>query len=324
MSALWGGGLWGGTGWGGSATPAPPGPCVPTTERAISADLQAILSGVVLHPARLCRVAPKGRTAFGYTTHNQDIAYDDGNGSITYQAIGNASPSSSESTTGLDTNATDVAFIVDAVTIARILIRWYQDSDVDFYLVDYENLSAGHVKIAAGKLAALPTDDVMVNANVQSLSAIINRSVDHSTTNTCPYARFGAGFCANGSDVGGLSDGPTAAVLSGTIGAVVSRYHLQLSGITCDADFAAGGVIFFPDNPDWPDFPFDVRSNGEDAADLYFSVPLPFLPEVGDNVDLEEGCLRTWEACIAHSATINFGGQLLPSPQILVKTQIGT
>lgn len=326
MSSLWGGGLWSDTGWGGPSGPTPPeppGPCVPTTERNIPAELQAIFESPVQHPAILARIQPAGRSAFGLTTHNEDITYDDGDGTIVYVSMGNASPSTTESTLGLETDGTDIALLLDTVTLERIIARYYAGSRVKLYRVDYEALGAGHAAIASGELGTIPTDDVMANGRVVSLSAIANRPVAHETSTVCPYARFGAGFCANGTDVGGLSDGPTATVLTGTIATVVNRHHLQLSGITCAADFAAIGIITFPDSVDFPDYPFDVLSNSANGADVYLPVPLPFLPEVGDAVALEEGCLRTWEACQAHNNELNFGGQLLVSEQVLVKTQIG-
>lgn len=304
--------------------------CALTLGRAISDTLQALIEAPVSHPAFLWKVAVEGRAIEGYTSLDEDLDYNDGSGLITYQSAGNASPTEVPVSIGLSTDATEVKTLLHlaGTTIGKVLAGWYDSTLVTLYMVDFTDLSAGHVILTAGRLGSYTMTDLAVTFEFLNWGALAAKDYGRVTLFDCPWAQeFGTGRCYNDPALGGLGDGPNVndpgenRIRAGALTAALSKCRLQVTGITAAEDWASRGRLYFTAG-EYMGIPFSIKKWEANGANLYLHNDLPFLPDGDEAVTVQEGCIGNWAACIAHTNTANYGGQnALPGAEIMGKVK---
>jgi uncharacterized phage protein (TIGR02218 family) len=300
------------------------------------------------------RVAPEG-----YTTLDEDVLYDPGprpgqseggapqggapqggapqGGAILFRHENGTAPKEIPASIGLSNDSTDVVvlFSIGGVSRARIMTGYYRDADVTIYLINYEDLSQKHVVLTAGRLGKPDTTDSSVTWMVDTWSQIVGRNMGRTTSTICPWP-FMRSHCRNNVDgfdeidPDALDDGPKITdpgrTLGGNLQNVYSKTHFKVSGITgAPLEGAPNGWANYGrlriTGGEFAGAEFEIKrwfASGE----LHLNVAMPFLPDEGVAVEVEEGCAHTWDACQAKNNTDNFGGQpYLPPEERLGKVK---
>lgn len=138
--------------------------------RTVPAALQTHLDDVSTTTCRLLRIqiADSGGTAFGFTTLDRAIDYDDGDGVVTYSALNGFDPTALRSDSGYSVdNAEAYALISDdvnpGVTIEDIEAGLLDDATWKCYLINYQDLTPGrHILLDAGDIGQVRTRFGMV------------------------------------------------------------------------------------------------------------------------------------------------------------------
>ena len=166
--------------------------------RSIPIQLQDALdsgASTLTHILKITPVRP-GFSAYGVSGTNRDIVYDDGNGPITYSAAIGMVPSNLQSTPNLSVDNADFQHLVPEfdvpITEEDIRAGVYDYAEFTLMLVDYENLSAGHVVVHHGNLGQLRIKDGLSYWNeLFGLSKALKQTVVARYSRTCP-AIFGS------------------------------------------------------------------------------------------------------------------------------------
>jgi uncharacterized phage protein (TIGR02218 family) len=124
--------------------------------RAISPELQAHLDGGSTTVTLLLRIDPvtEGYSSIGAALLDRDVVYDDGDGEVTYVASIGMVPANITSSGGMDVGSTEFQHLLPEADLpiseADIAAGVYDYAWFTLYLVNYEDLSMGHVIMPAG------------------------------------------------------------------------------------------------------------------------------------------------------------------------------
>jgi uncharacterized phage protein (TIGR02218 family) len=153
----------------------------------------------------LLKIIPKrtGVAVFGMTTLDADRTYDDGKsaGAITYRAKRGYTALDVDTKADLSVDNTEASGLVaefpaDGVTAEGIARGDYDGARFVQYLVNYEDLSMGHVVVNGGQIGQINMiDDLLCKIELRSLTQILKQnSIVELTSITC-RAQFGDARC---------------------------------------------------------------------------------------------------------------------------------
>jgi hypothetical protein len=171
--------------------------------RTIPAALAAHLAGAATTTCGLLKITPITLPAFGITTLDRDIVYDDGTGSgpITYYAACGYTASDTDTKSDLTVDNAEAQGLIaqyplDGVTPQNIQDGLYDSARFVQYLVNYEDLTMGHAILNGGQVGQITTnDDLSCQIELRSLSQILKQaSLIELTSITC-RADFGDERC---------------------------------------------------------------------------------------------------------------------------------
>lgn len=173
----------------------------------MSRNIPAALAAHLKQPATtvcyLLRIMPKRPDAptFGLTSLDDDRTYDDGTGALTYRAKRGYTPFDLETKTDLsvdnaEASALAAEYPADGVTAEGIARGDYDGARYVQYLVNYEDLTMGHVVLSSGQIGQIKmVDELMCHIELRSLTQILKQnSIVELTSITC-RARFGDARC---------------------------------------------------------------------------------------------------------------------------------
>lgn len=157
-----------------------------------------------LETTTLCRllliILKDGTTKIGFTNLDIDVAYNNGNGSVTYRAANGFTPSriSSQSGTSVD-NADLVGILADlstlGVTEQQVRAGVLDYAEAWCYEINYNDLTSGrHEIIERGKLGQVTMDGEQFVAEFRSLMQILKQGITKVTSLTC-RAKYGSTEC---------------------------------------------------------------------------------------------------------------------------------
>jgi len=138
--------------------------------RSVSSELQAHLDSGMTTTCRLLKVKSGGDTPviFGLTSLDIDVAYDDGSGDgeVVYSATRGFDPTAMRSTVGYGIdNAEAKALLsadVEGVTAAMVDAGVFDDGTWVCYMVNYKDLTMGHIELGGGDIGDIHTRYGMV------------------------------------------------------------------------------------------------------------------------------------------------------------------
>lgn len=167
--------------------------------RQIPVLLQDHLDGDATTTCLLLRIDPQQPNVPGYgvTTLDVDVTYNDGGGPRLYSAAVGAQPTVIQTGANLSVDNAEAQSLTPEFDVpiseADIRAGSYDFAQFTLYLVDYENLSAGHVILQAGTLGRVTIDDnglSFVN-ELRGFSAELKQSICEKDSLTC-RAIFGS------------------------------------------------------------------------------------------------------------------------------------
>jgi uncharacterized phage protein (TIGR02218 family) len=140
---------------------------------------------------------------FGLTSLDADVTYDDtsGDGNVTYRAKRGFTPLDLDTSADLSVDNTEASGLLaeypaDGVTAEGIARGDYDGARFIQYLVNYEDLTMGHVIIDSGQVGQIKMiDDATCKIELRSLTQILKQnSIIELTSITC-RAKFGDERC---------------------------------------------------------------------------------------------------------------------------------
>ena len=136
-------------------------------------------------------------TVVGLTTHNADLIFNDGDGSVTYKSFPGASQTAVETTYAPEVDNLDINTFFDVAGIeeADILNGLWDAASVKIFLVNHADLTMGAWKIRRGRLGDLSIGDDLV-AGIQGMFRAFITEMVELTSPTC-RAEFGDGDQTN-------------------------------------------------------------------------------------------------------------------------------
>lgn len=155
----------------------------------------------------LLQVRPVRMPVFGITSLDRDILYDDGtgvgdtSGMVTYRAKNGFTPSDQVAAMDLSVDNAEASsllaqFTFDGMTVEAIERGEYDAAPFTMYLVDYENLGAGHVILSAGTVGQVRRADTgAVTIELRSLLQQLKQRAMVELTSIACRATFGDDRC---------------------------------------------------------------------------------------------------------------------------------
>ena len=283
--------------------------------REVPSALQAHLDDEANTTCRLLKITLRdGVTSFGFTSLDQDVVYDDGDGERTYTATNGFDPSALSATADYQVaNAEAYALISDdvspGITVDDIERGALNDATWKLYLINYhDSPSQGHILLDAGDVGQVRTRYGMVWLP-ELLSRIVRlrQPLGHVDSRTC-RAVFGSP--ANSQT--GCGFDITSLWVNGTVTAVGAETDAMFTGdvtTTSPVDPFPGRIEWMTgDNAgveSWVDsFAAGVVRLGEGT---------PFPITIGDTYRIRPDCRKRYvEDCIdVWDNGINFKGEPL-------------
>lgn len=171
--------------------------------RSLSSALAAHLAKPATSTCFLLKVTParSGATPFGITTLDADVTYDDGTGPMTYRAKRGYTAFDVQTASDLSVDNSEAQGLLaeypaDGMTAAGIAKGLYDSARFVQYLVNYNDLTMGHVVINAGQVGQVSNiDDMTVKMEMRSLTQILKQNSIIETTSITCRAKFGDARC---------------------------------------------------------------------------------------------------------------------------------
>ena len=168
--------------------------------RFVPPDLKAHLQGASTTTTLLLRIAPAmpGFSIYGVTLLDRDVEYDDGSGAVVYRAAVGMTSSTVVGYSDLTTDQAEAEhllpeFDIPELTEEGIRAGAYDFAEYHLYLVNYEDLSQGHVTLKRGKIGrvTLRDDGLSFVNELRDLSAELKQSICTKDSLSC-RAIFGS------------------------------------------------------------------------------------------------------------------------------------
>jgi uncharacterized phage protein (TIGR02218 family) len=279
--------------------------------RTVPSFLQDHLDGVDTTTTRLLKVTLRSGLSYGLTMLDRNVTYDDGDGVVQYIATNGFDPSTLSADIGYTVdNAEGYALISDAVpgiTLEMVNAGELDDATWICYLVNYEDLTMGHVILDAGDLGEVRTRYGMVwIPELLSYGMRLRQSIGSVWSRKC-RAIFGSP--ANTQTGCGIDVTPLW--VSGEVTAIGAESDRTFTG---DAITATGGEVPFPGRVQWltganAGREYATEEVVDETVSLNETTAYPI--EIGDTYRIRPDCLKRFiEDCIeTWDNGVNFKGE---------------
>ncbi len=128
--------------------------------KTVPAALQTHLDTQQTTLAYLLKITPVVGSAFGVTSLDQDIDYDDGGGSLTYSSATGMNQSSVENSAELSVNNSEAMLLIGTdLSKADIAGGVLDYASFVVYRINWSDLSNGHYLVQSGKVGAVRSQD---------------------------------------------------------------------------------------------------------------------------------------------------------------------
>lgn len=266
--------------------------------------------------------------SYGVTSLDRSLVYDDGSGELEYSASIGLEASAVKFTSSIEVDNAEAKslFPVFDIPISEddIAAGAYDFAEFRLYLVNYEDLSAGHVLVQAGTLGRITVrdDGLSIVNELRGKSAQLKQSVCEKDSLTC-RATFGSqpvGSTINGPIERFPCGYPSEALLVDSIveevGIEQTRTFKAEGWSGEDGDLAPGMAYFVSGKNIGRSI--EIESNSADGwITLAFETPYPIL--VGEEIRFRPDCskiARDEEKGCAHWFGLQWGLHFRGEPDI--------
>ncbi len=277
--------------------------------RKLSAALRAHLQQPVTTTCRLLRIILADGRAFGMTTLDVAVTYE----GVTYSAVNGFDPSIIATDTGLSVDNAEAYALLSAdipgITLEMVAAGELDDAQWEMLLINYRDLSMGHMILDAGDLGEVNvTDGVAYAPELLSYAMRLRQPIGHFWSRTC-RAIFGTP--AEGQTGCGVNADPlwinatVTGVDSGDDRRVFADTGLVLDPIpnTARVQWLAG--------PNAGSRLYQVEGYSPVSGTLALIEPAPFQIAEGHTFRIRPDCDKTPANCKAYSNWLNYKGESL-------------
>lgn len=241
------------------------------------------------------RVARTDGTTQGFTDHDRDLVID----GLTYLASSGFAKFNLTDKSNLEAGNMQVDAMIDAgMTAADLRARKYDYADVEIFLVNWADLSAGKLALVKGKFGPVTINEFAFSVELRGLADRLSNIRGDLYQPTC---RVDLGSPECGVDVTPLTQ-------SGTVATTDGGRNLTATGITAADGYFDGGLLVWA-----------TGANAGQAAEvrtwaasgtlvLYLKAPVAI--SAGDTFRLQPGCDKLVDTCAKKfSNVVNFRGE---------------
>lgn len=273
-----------------------------------SAALQTHLSGGQTTLAWLWKVKRVDGTLLGFTTHDVDITYTDGDGdNVTYLHSTGFTSSATAGKSDLSVDNMEVMGFLNSSSLSEGDLRagFYDGATIEIRVVNWNDLTMGDLLVRSGTVGQVKMKNGLFTAELRGLAYRLTTILGSTYGPVC-RSTFGSGL--NGIDMdtqwpcmvdvtayqqtGSVSSVPTPTTLAPTSG-------LLMVGSSTPAAAAGSGwfddgiVTFSSGVLDGQSF--EIRT--WDGTTLTFYLPLPKAPSAADTFTIQPGCNHLLTDC---------------------------
>jgi len=287
-----------------------------------SPELQAHLAGELISLAYLWKVKRTDGTIIGFTSLDEDILFDsgDGDGIVTYAASTGFTNSAAAQKSDLSVDNLEAVGFLDSEAISEPDLRAgrYDDADIVLYIVNWDDLTMGAMIVRRGTLGIVKMINGQFTAELRGLTHKLTTQLGASLGPIC-RAEFGSGV--NGIDMDSQylcmidvtlyqQNGSILTVTDAST--LVPAAGLSMVGSATPAAAAPDrwfddGVLTFTSGAN-VGLSFEIKAWL--GGVLTFFLPFPYEPLVGDTFVIEPGCSKTAGDCTnKFDNIINFRGE---------------
>jgi uncharacterized phage protein (TIGR02218 family) len=293
--------------------------------RTIPIALQAHLDSDATTTGHLLRIEPvrAGYSVVGLTDLDVDVAYNDGDGIVQYLAPVGFTASALVSTSDFtvdnaETQSLFPEYEVPQISEADIRAGAYDYAGFKLYLVNYTDLSQGHVLLMTGTLGEMKTvDGVAFFGELRSLFQQFRQSIVERDSLTC-RATFGsqAADSPSAATAPKIERFPCRVVADGFwVAGTVTGVGVESTRTFTDAALVQPDGVFVPGICEWltganAGRTFEVESFVAKVASLAF--PTGFPIQVGDTFRIRPDCTKQWggaNSCFTYDNRLNYRGE---------------
>jgi len=279
------------------------------SKRYIPIAMQETLDEIVSATCFLLLFSLTNGEQFGITNLNEAITYR----GITYSAANGFDYNIFATDVGLSVDNTEVNAFLKSTDIPGLTLDMVRRGDLDdaswsLYLVDFHDLSRGHVLVGSGDVGEVRiVDDTVYMPELLDIGMRLKQSIGttwsvlcRATFGTPANTQKGCGFDAS------------AMWTEHTVNYVGTDSRIEFGDtVTLVPTFPFPGRVQFLTGNNASSRLYQVESYDEDNGILTVLEPTMFPIEIGDTYQVRKDCLKTAEACRAYSNFINYKGENL-------------
>lgn len=284
--------------------------------RNIPGPLKAHIDSGTTTLCRLLKITMQDGREVGMATLDRDVDFN----GLTYTAKSGFDPSiiASDNTFGVDNGEVYSLFSLDNPIIDVEMADRGELDDAEWvmYLVNYKDLSMGHIVLDAGDIGEVKTvDGTVFIPELLSYAMRLRQSIGHVDSRTC-RAIFGSapvGQLGCGVDVSPLWQNHIVTAVSGD----EPKVSFVASGLVGSIFYNAPAMVTWTTGNNTSSRLYKVEVLDETAGLITLFDPLPFIVEPGDTFDIRKECNKLFETCRDdYSNELNFKGEpLIPTGQ---------
>jgi uncharacterized phage protein (TIGR02218 family) len=263
--------------------------------KAISGALTQHLTGEVTTLATCWKITRRDGLVQGFTDHVRDLEVD----GVTYKAASGYTRTAIRSTADLAVDNLDVesVFADDGITEQDLRTGKYDFAEIRMFLVNYEDLGQGILKLRRGWLGEVTIRDGMYVAELRGMTQKLQMTVGEVYAPDCA------------ADLGDVRCGVNLATLeeSGTVATVTSATAFETS-LAQATGWYDGGELTWTSGANAGQT-VAVRSWDVGTSKLTLFLPAFYAIQAGDAFTIRPGCDKTFATCQAKfDNAINFRG----------------
>lgn len=276
--------------------------------RSISPALKAHLAGSVTTTCRLLRITLTDGRQFGLTTLDQDVIYQ----GVTYVASNGFDPSVIATDAGLDVDNAEAYALLSAdvpgITLDMVTSGDLDDAQWEMLLVNYRDLSMGHVILDAGDLGEVNVEDGVVYVpELLSFAMRLRQPIGHFWSRQC---RAVFGTPATGQTGCGVNT--DTLWINGTVTGVHDEPHLIFADTALVLDPVPNTArVQWLTGPNAGQRLYQVEGYSEASGTIALVEPVPFPIEPGHQYRIRPDCDKYPATCKAYGNWLNYKGESL-------------
>jgi uncharacterized phage protein (TIGR02218 family) len=250
--------------------------------KTLSVAMQNHLDGETTSLCTCWHVTRTDGVEMGFTDHDRDLTVD----ALLYKAATGftATAVQSKSDFSVDNLDLDGMLSSDDILESEILGGVYDYAEVEIFMVNFEDLTAGRIFLKRGRMGEVRVKRSKFIAELRGLSQHLQQHIGRVYTPSCD-AVLGDTRC-------GVSMG--AFTFTATVTSITDRQTFKASTLTQAAGYFTGGEITFTSGLNNA-LRMEVKEFS--STQLVLALPMPNSVAVGDTFSIKTGCDKTSATC---------------------------